>query len=75
MKSIRMLLALVLFSALFVGLSISPAYAVNKDMVELQTQITALQQQMTQMKQSFDERMGVMQQSERRDQQPAGFDQ
>jgi tol-pal system protein YbgF len=38
----------------------APAFAVNKDMVELQTQIQALQQQMTQMKQSFDERMGVM---------------
>ena len=60
MKSIRISLTLVLFSAVFAGMSISPAYAVNKDMVELQTQITALQQQMTQMKQSFDERMGVM---------------
>jgi len=41
-------------------ISIAPAYAVNKDLIELQTQVTQLQQQMTAMKQSFDERMGVM---------------
>ena len=46
--------------ALFFAVCIAPAYAVNKDIVELQTQVTALQQQMTQIKQSFDERMGVM---------------
>jgi tol-pal system protein YbgF len=46
--------------ALILGLSLAPAYAVNKDIVELQTQVAQLQQQMTQMKQSFDERMGVM---------------
>jgi tol-pal system protein YbgF len=49
-----------LFAAIFLAISIAPAYAVNKDIIELQTQITQLQQQMTQMKQSFDERMGVM---------------
>jgi len=37
-----------------------PAFAVNKDMIQLQTQVSELQQQMTAMKQSFDERMGVM---------------
>ncbi|MGA9527952.1 MAG: tol-pal system protein YbgF [Terriglobales bacterium] len=47
-------------SALLFAISITPAFAVNKDLVELQTQVAALQQQMTQMKQSFDERMGVM---------------
>jgi tol-pal system protein YbgF len=56
MKSNRTLLIF----ALLLGAWISPAYAVNKDLIELQTQVTALQQQMTQMKQSFDERMGVM---------------
>jgi len=56
MKSNRIQLVL----ALFFTVSITPAYAVNKDLVELQTQVTQLQQQMTQMKQSFDERMGVM---------------
>ena len=34
--------------------------AANKDMVQLQTQIQALQDQMARMQQSFDERMGVM---------------
>ena len=37
-----------------------PAFAVNKDMIQLQTQVSELQQQMTAMKQSFDERMGIM---------------
>jgi tol-pal system protein YbgF len=50
--------ALALFATLAVALT--PAHAVNKDMIELQTQVAQLQQQMTQMKQSFDERMGVM---------------
>lgn len=38
----------------------TPAFAVNRDIVQLQTQVDQLQQAMTQMKQSFDERMGVM---------------
>ena len=56
MKSNRVLFVLILF----ITAALAPAYAVNKDLIELQTQVTALQQQMTQMKQSFDERMGVM---------------
>ncbi len=56
MKSNRIALVLTL---LFI-VSIAPAHAVNKDLIELQTQVTQLQQQMTAMKQSFDERMGVM---------------
>jgi tol-pal system protein YbgF len=36
------------------------AWAVSKDMVQLQTQVQQLQQQMTAMQRSFDERMGVM---------------
>jgi tol-pal system protein YbgF len=44
----------------FLAIAAVPSYAVNKDLIELQTQVAALQQQMTQMKQSFDERMGVM---------------
>jgi tol-pal system protein YbgF len=51
--SVPLMLALALFAA-------SPVFAVNKDMVQLQTQVSELQQQMTAMKQSFDERMGVM---------------
>ncbi len=41
-------------------LAIAPAWAVNKDMVQLQTQVQQLQEQMTAMQRSFDERMGVM---------------
>jgi tol-pal system protein YbgF len=51
-------IALILPLILIIG--IAPAHAVNKDLIELQTQVTQLQQQMTAMKQSFDERMGVM---------------
>jgi tol-pal system protein YbgF len=56
MKPNRIALVLTLFFIV----SIAPARAVNKDLIELQTQVTQLQQQMTAMKQSFDERMGVM---------------
>lgn len=56
MKSNRNLFVLSLFLAIWIG----QALAVNRDIVQLQTQVDALQQQMTQMKQSFDERMGVM---------------
>jgi tol-pal system protein YbgF len=37
-----------------------PAFGVSKEIVQLQTQVQNLQDQMAQMKQSFDERMGVM---------------
>jgi tol-pal system protein YbgF len=56
MKSNRISLLL----ALFLIICMAPAYGANKDIVQLQTQVDQLQQQMTQMKQSFDERMGVM---------------
>jgi tol-pal system protein YbgF len=39
---------------------VAPAWGVNKDMVQLQTQVQQLQEQMTAMQRSFDERMGVM---------------
>ena len=41
-------------------LSASPAWGVSKEIVQLQTQVQQLQEQMTAMKSSFDERMGVM---------------
>jgi tol-pal system protein YbgF len=41
-------------------LGFTPAWAVNKDIVQLQTQMQDLQQQMSRMQQSFDERMGIM---------------
>ncbi len=43
-----------------VVLSTSPAFAVNKDMVQLQTQIQQLQDAVARLQQSNDERMGVM---------------
>ena len=60
MKSTRIPLLAVLFCSLFLGMSLAPAYGANRDIVQLQTQVDQLQQAMTQMKQSFDERMGVM---------------
>jgi len=42
------------------ALAALPAHGASKEIVQLQTQVQALQDQMTQMKQSFDERMGVM---------------
>ena len=47
------LLAAIVFSA-------SPAFAVSKDMVQLQTQIQQLQDAVARLQQSNDERMGVM---------------
>lgn len=43
-----------------VALAAVPSFAVSKEMVQLQTQVQALQDQMARMQQSFDERMGVM---------------
>ncbi len=49
------------FAFVFVAsLALTPAQAANRDIVQLQTEVDQLQQAMTQMKQSFDERMGVM---------------
>ena len=41
-------------------LAVAPAWGVNKEMVQLQTQVQQLQEAMTAMQRSFDERMGVM---------------
>jgi len=54
------ILALAGAVALWVALTPAPADGANKDMVQLQTQVQQLQDSMTQMKQGFDERMGVM---------------
>lgn len=51
-KSIALVAALCLASL--------PAQAASKEIIQLQTQVQQLQEQMTAMKQSFDERMGVM---------------
>ena len=58
MKTNRILVVVALFTLLWLGAA--PAWAVNKDMVQLQTQVQQLQEQMTAMQRSFDERMGVM---------------
>ena len=45
---------------LMLWLGVAPAWGVSKEMVQLQTQVQQLQEQMTAMQRSFDERMGVM---------------
>src|SRR5271168_4507934 len=52
-SSVLIFLAVVLVASV-------PAWGVSKDMVQLQTQVQALQDQMARMQQGFDERMGVM---------------
>jgi tol-pal system protein YbgF len=58
MKIHRYSTAIVLLIAFWV--SVTPARGANKEMVELLTRVQALQDQMTQMQTSFNERMGVM---------------
>jgi tol-pal system protein YbgF len=58
MKPQRFAGVLAILAAIFVATI--PAWGVSKEMVQLQTQVQALQDQMTHMQQSFDERMGVM---------------
>jgi tol-pal system protein YbgF len=41
-------------------LAVAPAGGASKEMIQLQTQVQQLQEQMTAMQRSFDERMGVM---------------
>ncbi len=57
MKTLRLLLPLAVLAA-----AVTPAFAVSKEIIQLQTQVQALQDQMARMQQSFDERMGVMRQ-------------
>jgi tol-pal system protein YbgF len=45
---------------LVLWLSVAPAWGASKEMIQLQTQVQQLQEQMTAMQRSFDERMGVM---------------
>jgi len=58
MKRIHFFVPFALVAVSF--LAVTPAFGVSKEIVQLQTQVQALQDQMTQMRQSFDERMGVM---------------
>ena len=52
-KALIILLAVGLLSA-------APAFGVSKEIIQLQTQVQLLQDQMSKMQQSFDERMGIM---------------
>ena len=45
---------------LILWLSLAPAFGASKEMIQLQTQVQQLQEQMTGMQRSFDERMGIM---------------
>ena len=58
MKLHRVSTVVALSAILWLGTA--PAWGVNKEMVQLQTQVQQLQEQMTAMQRSFDERMGVM---------------
>ena len=58
MKIQRHSTLVVLLIALWVNQT--PAWGVSKEIIQLQTHVQALQDQMTHMQQSFDERMGVM---------------
>ena len=58
MKNIRFSAPLLLLA--FVIAMSTPSFAVSKEIVQLQTQVQALQDAMARMQQSFDERMGIM---------------
>src|SRR5712672_1482934 len=58
MRLHRVFTLFALLATLCVGAA--PAWGVNKEMVQLQTQVEQLQEQMTAMQRGFDERMGVM---------------
>ena len=50
----------ILAVAVLVLVSMTPAHAVSREVIQLQTQVQALSDQMSRMQQGFDERMGVM---------------
>ncbi len=57
MKSHRIILAITAAALL---LAAAPSFGVSKEIIQLQTQVQQLQDQMSRMQQSFDERMGIM---------------
>jgi tol-pal system protein YbgF len=59
MRMQRYSIILALLAALCLGAT--PAWGVSKEIVQLQTQVQDLQERISRMQQSFDERMGVMQ--------------
>src|SRR5579864_8105137 len=56
--SLRLIRSLLVVA--FLALASLPGLAVSKEIVQLQTEVQALTDQMARMQQSFDERMGVM---------------
>ena len=46
---------------ILLGMLALPSWGASKEIIQLQTQVQQLQDQMTQMKQSFDQQMGIMQ--------------
>jgi tol-pal system protein YbgF len=58
MKLHRVSTVLALLAVLWLGAA--PAWGISKEMIQLQTQVQQLQEQMTAMQRGFDERMGVM---------------
>jgi len=58
MKSHRTTVLIAVLAILWLG--VAPVGAASKEMIQLQTQVQQLQEQMTAMQRSFDERMGVM---------------
>ena len=59
MRIQRYSIILPLLAVLWLG--VTPAWGVSKEIVQLQTQVQQLQDQMARMQRAFDERMGVMQ--------------
>ncbi len=58
--TLRRLLSTLLALLSTLCLVAAPAWGTSKEMIQLQTQVQQLQEQMTAMQRSFDERMGVM---------------
>ena len=58
MKPNRFSVMIALLAVLWLG--VAPGWGASKEMIQLQTQVQQLQEQMTAMQRSFDERMGVM---------------
>jgi tol-pal system protein YbgF len=58
--TLRRFLSTLLALVSTLSLAAAPAWGASKEMIQLQTQVQQLQEQMTAMQRSFDERMGVM---------------
>jgi tol-pal system protein YbgF len=58
MKTPRFLAVLAVMALIFA--CSTPLFGANKDMIQLQTEVQQLQDQMARMQQAFDERMGIM---------------